>query len=123
MPYAQAHGARLYYEESGAGLPIIFAHEFAADYRTWEGRCASSPPVPLHRLQRAGLSPSEVPTDGNRYGQAQAADDILAVLDHLGVGQAHVVGLSMGGGAALHFGLRHPRARSARRRPAQGQDP
>ena len=47
------------------------------------------------------------------YSQARAADDILTVLDHTGERQAHIVGLSMGGFATLHFGLRHPqRARS-----------
>jgi pimeloyl-ACP methyl ester carboxylesterase len=42
------------------------------------------------------------------YGQFQAVDDILAVLDGLGIEKAHIVGLSMGGFAALHFGFRYP---------------
>ena len=47
------------------------------------------------------------------YSQARAADDIKAVLDAAGAADAHVVGLSMGGFATLHFGFRHPqRARS-----------
>ena len=41
------------------------------------------------------------------YSQARAADDIAAVLTHLGIAKAHVVGLSMGGFATLHFGFRH----------------
>ena len=42
-----------------------------------------------------------------------AADDILAVLDHIGTPKAHIVGLSMGGFATLHFGVCRPhRARS-----------
>lgn len=37
MPYAKAHdGVRLYYEEAGHGTPILFVHEFAADYASWE---------------------------------------------------------------------------------------
>jgi pimeloyl-ACP methyl ester carboxylesterase len=55
-----------------------------------------------------GYPPSDVPEDPERYSQAQAAEDIKAVLDHLGLAKAHVVGLSMGGYATLHFGLRHP---------------
>jgi pimeloyl-ACP methyl ester carboxylesterase len=54
-----------------------------------------------------------VPESPAAYSQARAADDIAAVLDHLRIDRAHVVGLSMGGFATLHFGLRHAtRARS-----------
>jgi pimeloyl-ACP methyl ester carboxylesterase len=49
-----------------------------------------------------------VPEDPRAYSQDQAVDDIVGVLDHLGVAKAHVCGLSMGGYAALHFGLRYP---------------
>ncbi len=60
-----------------------------------------------------GYPPSDVPNDPAAYSQDRAADDIAAVLDGLGVDRAHVVGLSMGSLATLHFGLRHPdRARS-----------
>src|ERR1700681_3284562 len=54
-----------------------------------------------------GFPPSDVPEKVSSYSQARAADDILAVLDHIGEKRAHVVGLSMGGFATLHFGLRH----------------
>jgi pimeloyl-ACP methyl ester carboxylesterase len=56
-----------------------------------------------------GYKPSDVPEDVAKYSQGRAADDIAAVLDHLGIKKAHVVGLSMGGFATLHFGFRHPR--------------
>ena len=60
-----------------------------------------------------GFPPSDIPEDGARYSQAHARDDILAVLDHLRIDKAHVVGLSMGGFATLHFGIAYPkRARS-----------
>lgn len=107
-------GVRLYLEEAGSGTPVLFVHEYAGDYRSWE-------PQLRHFGQRyraiafnaRGYPPSDVPDDPAAYAQERAADDILAVLDHLGVEQAHVVGLSMGGFAALHFGFRHPaRARS-----------
>jgi pimeloyl-ACP methyl ester carboxylesterase len=54
-----------------------------------------------------GYPPSDVPGDVSAYSQNRAADDIAAVIDHLGAGPAHVVGLSMGGFATLHFGFRH----------------
>ncbi|MBV9696437.1 MAG: alpha/beta fold hydrolase, partial [Gammaproteobacteria bacterium] len=51
---------------------------------------------------------SDVPEDPARYSQARARDDIRDVLAHLGIDRAHIVGLSMGGFAALHFGLTYP---------------
>jgi pimeloyl-ACP methyl ester carboxylesterase len=54
-----------------------------------------------------GYPPSDVPDDVAKYAQARAADDIASVLDHLKIDKAHIVGLSMGGFATLHFGFRH----------------
>src|SRR5947207_1560252 len=60
-----------------------------------------------------GYPPSDVPADGERYSQDRARDDIRAVLDALKIDKAHIVGLSMGGFATLHFGFTYPnRARS-----------
>ena len=60
-----------------------------------------------------GYPPSDVPGDVEMYSQAHAVADIVAVMDHLALDKAHLVGLSMGGFAALHLGLDHPdRARS-----------
>ena len=60
-----------------------------------------------------GYTPSDVPDDVERYSQDIAADDIADVMTGLGIDSAHIVGLSMGGFATLHFGLRHAaRARS-----------
>jgi hypothetical protein len=42
MPYVEAAGAKLYFEESGDGYPIIFIHEFASDIREWEASFAIS---------------------------------------------------------------------------------
>jgi pimeloyl-ACP methyl ester carboxylesterase len=109
MPHATADdGVKLYFEETGSGVPIIFVHEFAGDHRSWE-------PQLRHFGQRyraiafnaRGYPPSGVPEDPTAYSQNRAADDIAAVLDHLAIGRAHIVGLSMGGFATLHFGFRH----------------
>lgn len=115
MPFASAKdGTRLHFEETGSGTPVIFIHEFAGDHRSWEPqmrffaryfRCIA--------YAARGFPPSDVPEDGARYSQAHARDDVVAVLDHLKIDRAHVVGLSMGGFAALHVGIAHPkRARS-----------
>jgi len=115
MPYATTDdGVRLYFEETGAGHPVILVHEFAGDLRSYEPQMRH-----FGKRYRAiafnarGFPPSDVPEHVSSYSQARAADDILAVLDHTGERQAHIVGLSMGGFATLHFGLRHQqRARS-----------
>lgn len=110
MPFVTTDdGVRLHYEETGSGTPLIFVHEFAGDHRAWE-------PQLRHFGQRyraityaaRGYPPSDVPDDVAKYSQARAADDIAAVLDHLRIDKAHVIGLSMGGFATLHFGFRHP---------------
>ena len=54
-----------------------------------------------------GYLPSDVPADPASYSQARAVQDIVTLLDHLGIAQAHVVGLSMGGFASLHMGIHH----------------
>jgi len=102
-------GVKLYYEETGKGIPIIFIHEFAGDFRSWEQqvrhfakyyRCIT--------FNARGYPPSDVPKDQEKYSQERARDDIRAVLDALKIDKAHIVGLSMGGFATLHFGFRHP---------------
>ncbi|MFZ0721822.1 MAG: alpha/beta hydrolase [Xanthobacteraceae bacterium] len=105
---------KLYYEETGSGPPVVFVHEFAGDYRSYEMqmryfgqryRCIA--------YNARGYPPSDVPKDPARYSQSRARDDIRAVLDALKIEQAHIVGLSMGGFATLHFGFTYPtRARS-----------
>jgi pimeloyl-ACP methyl ester carboxylesterase len=101
-------GVKLYYEETGSGTPIVFVHEFAGDYRSWE-------PQVRHFSRRyrtitynaRGYPPSDVPAAVDRYSQQRSRDDILSVLDALKLERAHVVGLSMGGFATLHFGMTH----------------
>jgi pimeloyl-ACP methyl ester carboxylesterase len=100
---------KLHYEEAGTGTPIIFVHEFAGDCRSWEAqmrhfgrryRCIA--------FNARGYTPSDVPDDVNMYSQERARDDIRAVLDALNIDKAHIVGLSMGGFATLHFGFTYP---------------
>jgi pimeloyl-ACP methyl ester carboxylesterase len=102
-------GVRLYYEETGTGAPIVFVHEFADDYRGYEGQLRHF--ARRHRCiayNARGYPPSDVPDDPARYSQDRARDDIRAVLDALAIAKAHIVGISMGGFATLHFGLGYP---------------
>ncbi|HVL35094.1 MAG TPA: alpha/beta hydrolase [Burkholderiales bacterium] len=99
-------GVRLYYEEAGAGTPIVFVHEFAGDYRSWEPQLRHfSRRYRCVAYSARGYLPSEVPEEVERYSQARMRDDLRCVLDALDIARAHVVGLSMGAFATLHFGM------------------
>jgi pimeloyl-ACP methyl ester carboxylesterase len=99
-------GVRLHYEEAGAGTPVVFVHEFGGDYRSWEPQIRYfSRRYRCIAFNARGYPPSDVPEDVERYSQARARDDIRAVLDGLRIDRAHVVGLSMGAFATLHFGM------------------
>lgn len=104
-----ADGVALHTESVGSGDPILFIHEFAGDHRTWEPQ--------MRRFSRShrcitygarGYPPSQVPTDPGAYSQQHAVADAVAVLDAHAAGEAHVVGISMGGFAGLHLALQHP---------------
>ena len=110
MSYADASdGVRLYFEEAGSGTPIVFVHEFGGTYRSWEPQMRHF--ARRHRcvtFAARGYPPSDVPADVDAYSQAQATQDIVAVMDAAKIDRAHVVGLSMGGFATLHLGLQRP---------------
>jgi pimeloyl-ACP methyl ester carboxylesterase len=102
-------GTRLFYEESGQGTPVVFVHEYAGDFRTWEPQMRYFSRA--HRCvtySQRGYPPSDVPTDPARYGQDIARDDVVAVMDALKIDKAHVVGHSMGALTALLVGLKYP---------------
>ena len=114
MPYVEAYGAKLYFEESGHGYPIIFIHEFASDLRGWEAQVRHfSRGYRCIAYNARGYPPSDVPEDASLYSWEFAVDDIAAVMRGLKIERAHLVGLSMGGYAALQFGLRYPEKASA----------
>ena len=101
-------GVKLYYEETGEGTPIVFVHEFAGDCRSWE-------PQVRHFSRRyrcitysaRGYAPSDVPDGVDAYSQERSREDLRSVLDVLKLPAPHVVGLSMGAFATLHFGMRY----------------
>jgi len=110
MPYAvTSDNVRLYFEEAGQGTPIIFLHEFAADYTNWEPQMRY-----FSRGHRAiaysarGYTPSDVPPSADVYTYKHFYSDALAVLDHLEIARAHFVGLSMGSYSSLQIGLNAP---------------
>lgn len=110
MPYAVTPDKiKLHYEEVGHGTPILFVHEFAGDHRSWEHqlrefgkryRCIA--------YAARGYTPSDVPADADAYSYRHVMRDAVAVLDHLEIEQAHLIGLSMGGYTVLQVALNYP---------------
>ena len=109
MPLAPVEGAYLYYEETGQGFPLVFCHEFAGDYGSWEAQvrffCRRYRVITYNAR---GYPPSGVPSSLEDYSQDRAVEDLQGLLGHLQIESAHIVGLSMGGSAALNFGFAHP---------------
>jgi len=111
MPHVTTRdGVRLYYEECGRGTPIVFVHELAGDYRSWEPqmrffgrryRCIA--------FNARGYPPSDVPKARTKYSQQIVADDTADVVRALKLKKAHLVGSAMGSNTVLHCGIRHPR--------------
>ena len=111
MSYLKApDGVRLAYEEAGTGTPIVFVHEFSGDLRSWEYqvnyfsrhyRCIA--------FNARGYPPSDVPERASSYSSELAVSDVAAVMRHLKIPKAHIIGCSMGSQTTLRFGLAHPR--------------
>jgi pimeloyl-ACP methyl ester carboxylesterase len=106
---AAPDGTTLHVEETGSGTTVMFVHEFAGDHRSWEPqmrffarsrRCVT--------FAARGYPPSDIPTESKAYSQDIACEDLLAVMNGLGIEKAHLVGHSMGAYTALHVGLDHP---------------
>lgn len=102
-------GVRLFYESVGQGSSIIFVHEFGGNHWSWEPQVSYfSRRHQCVTYAARGYSPSDIPTTADKYSQTRAADDIIDVMDAVGIDRAHIVGLSMGAFACLHAALRRP---------------
>ncbi len=102
-------GVTLAVRMAGDGAPVVFLHEFSGDLRSWAPQFAHfQSRYRCIAFNARGYPPSEVPGEVAHYSQERAADDVADVLRGFGIDSAHLVGLSMGGFAALHTAIRHP---------------
>ena len=107
MGYATSDGARIAYEELGAGDPLVFVHGLAYDRRGWgplPRRLAEDFRVVL--VDNRGVGESDAPE--GPYTVAQMAADVVAVLDAAGIGRANVFGVSLGGFITQELALTYP---------------
>ncbi|GBD15028.1 AB hydrolase superfamily protein YdjP [bacterium HR25] len=109
MPKATVNGVQLYYEEHGQGFPVLLMEGFAGTTAMWRPQVpALSQRYRLILFDYRGQGQSESPPSPEDYSLEIAIEDIHGLLRHLGVEQAVVGGLSLGGYLAIHFYRLHP---------------
>ncbi len=109
MPTFSSDGVEIYYQVAGEGYPLVMAHEFAGDITSWEPQVNYfSRRYQVITYCHRGYPPSEVPDDPEAYSQDLQVEDLARLLRHLGIEQAHIGGLSMGGTLTVGFAIAHP---------------
>jgi len=107
MPFIQNQGAKIYWDEQGAGEPILLIMGLAYPSDMWyRTRPVLAKKYRTITLDNRGIARSEMPP--GPYPIALMASDALAVLDAADVRSAHVYGISMGGMIAQELTLQHP---------------
>ena len=109
MPTAKINDINIYYESHGTGFPLVFAYGIGGNTTEWQ------PQIPVFSQSYRfivwdprGHAQSESPPNADQYTQEVFAQDLEGLLDYLGIDQAYVGGLSMGGGIATRFTILHP---------------
>ncbi|HIB11158.1 MAG TPA: alpha/beta hydrolase [Dehalococcoidia bacterium] len=109
MATFSANGVNLYYEETGEGFPLVWSHEFAGNYPSWDPQVRFfSRRYRVITYSARGYPPSDVPEDPDAYSQDLVVEDLYLLLRHLRIDEAYIGGLSMGGTVALNFAIAHP---------------
>jgi pimeloyl-ACP methyl ester carboxylesterase len=97
------HAARIHYERTGDGIPVILLHAGVADHRMWEPQVAAfARHFDVIRPDMRGFGESELPP--TRWSPVE---DLLGLMDELRLKPAHLVGCSMGSQVAIDFALQH----------------
>ena len=109
MPIARSSGVELYYEETGAGVPLVWSHEFGGDHRSWEPQVRYfARGYRVVTYNHRGYAPSSVPVEASAYSQDILVEDLFRLVRHLGLGPVHLGGCSMGANVARDFTIAHP---------------
>jgi pimeloyl-ACP methyl ester carboxylesterase len=100
---ATINGARIHYERTGEGLPVVFLHAGVADHRMWQPQVAAfAKRFDVIRPDMRGFGKSELPP-----ARWSPVEDVRALVDDLQLKPIHLVGCSIGGGVAIDFALQH----------------
>jgi len=111
MPTVHANGIDIWYERLGPaeGTPLVLTHGFAGPSAQWRPEIlplAEKRPLVLYDVR--GHHRTTVPQDASEYSIPTFAADVRALLKAIGVGRAHVGGISMGGMITAQFAVDYP---------------
>jgi 3-oxoadipate enol-lactonase len=108
MPIAELNGQGIYFEDTGgSGRPVIFAHGFLMDGRMFDPQVAALAPE-FRVIRWDARAFGRTRWDGKPFSLWDSVADCIALMDHLGLKQAVIAGMSQGGYCALRLALRHP---------------
>jgi pimeloyl-ACP methyl ester carboxylesterase len=111
MPTADVGGVQIYYEESGAGNPVVFVHGIPTDYRAWGAqREAFSKGMRMISLSRRYAAPNRRQGDVSDSTVQNNAADLKGFIDRVGGGRVDLVGHSFGGFVSAFVAADHPDA-------------
>ncbi len=112
MAYFDSNGVRIYYQEFGTGDPVMLVHGFAsnADGNWGQAQWFSflAPHFRVIALDCRGHGKSDKPHDPAAYDGEIMGDDVIRLLDHLGIRRTLLMGYSMGGRISLGLLAHHP---------------
>lgn len=114
MPRLPLNGVHLNVEQAGAGPPLVLLHGFTGSAAGWaEHAAAFAESHATVAVDLLGHGLSDAPDNPNRYGIGYAAEDVLSVLDALGIRRTGLLGYSMGGRVAISLAIVAPERLSA----------
>lgn len=103
--FAEVNGTRLYYETAGSGSPVVFIHGLGSNLSFWDAQLeAFAKHYFVIRYDLRGHGKSTLPSEPYAHDA-----DLNALLAHLNVPKAHLIGQSLGGEVAINFALAYPK--------------
>lgn len=106
MPFFASGASHLHYEREGAGPPVVLLHGVGGNHASWFQQVPHlASRYDMIALDQRGFGRSE---DRDGAGRSAMAEDLRALLDHLGIARVALVAQSMGGGTAVAFACTHP---------------
>src|SRR5688500_8410349 len=107
--YAPVNGLEMYYEVHGSGDPVVLLHgsfmTISNNWTEWIDELSKTRNVIAVEMQGHGRT-ADIKRD---FSYENLADDVAALLDHLKIPRADLIGYSMGGGVAMLCAIRHPK--------------
>jgi len=117
--FAEVNGTSLFYEVAGTGNTLVLIHGFGVDSRMWDDQFETlAQYYRVLRYDARGFGRSALPTSSGYTHQT----DLKALLEHLEIASANILGLSMGGGVAINFALAYPEMTDCRPSAIMGHE-